>query len=63
MDLREQFDVYSESRSKLWGDGYPRPSVEIVEKSWKLNEIARVRGQTMGIKVFLDPDIDYSTYP
>lgn len=63
LDLREQFDVHGESRSKMWGDGFPRPSVEMTEKAWKLNEVARVRGQKMGIKVFLDPDIDYSTYP
>ena len=47
----------------MWGEGYPRPAVEMTEKAWKLNEVARTRGQKMGIKVFLDPDIDYSSYP
>jgi hypothetical protein len=63
LDLRDQYDVYGESRGKMWGEGFPRPAVEMTEKAWKLNEIARTRGQKMGIKVFLDPDVDYSSYP
>ncbi len=47
----------------MWGEGFPRPAVEMSEKAWKLTETAKQRGEKMGIKVFLDPDIDYSSYP
>jgi hypothetical protein len=62
LDLRDQFDIYQDSRTKLWGGAYPRPAVEMTEKSWKLSEIARMRGHQIGVKVLLDPDVDYSTY-
>ena len=38
LQLRDQFDVYFKSRSALWGGTYPRPSVEMVEKEWKLSK-------------------------
>lgn len=41
LDLRDQYDVYGESRSKMWGEGFPRPAVEMTEKAWKLSEVAR----------------------
>jgi hypothetical protein len=41
LDLRDQYDVYGESRNKMWGEGFPRPAVEMTEKAWKLSEIAR----------------------
>ena len=44
LDLRDQYDVYGESRNKMWGEGFPRPAVEMTEKAWKLNEVARSRG-------------------
>ncbi len=35
--MRNEFDVYFKSRSAFWGGTFPRPSVEMIEKSWKLN--------------------------
>eukprot|EP00347_Sterkiella_histriomuscorum_P018902 403343731 len=61
LQLREQFDVYFESRRNLWGGSYPRPSVEMIEKQWKLNLHQLQRG-VCGVRIELDPDMDYSTY-
>ena len=56
------FDVYYKSRGALWGGCYPRPSVEMIEKDWKLSLYYLLK-EVSGIKVYLDPDMDYSNYP
>eukprot|EP00347_Sterkiella_histriomuscorum_P021369 403334221 len=61
LQMREQFDVYFESRRNRWGGSYPRPSVEMIEKQWKLNLHQLQRG-VCGVRIELDPDMDYSTY-
>lgn len=49
----------------MWGadgESFPRPSVEMIEKSWQLTETQIDRGSHTGIKIFMDPDLNYSTY-
>jgi len=60
--MRSQFYVYFNSRQAIWGKAYPRPSVEMIEKSWKLSQ-GQLRRGLCGIRIEADPDLDYSTYP
>ncbi|CDW72450.1 UNKNOWN [Stylonychia lemnae] len=62
LEQRSQFDVYFDSRRAVWGGSYPRPSVEMIEKAWKLNMKQLQKGQC-GVRIDLDPEIDYATYP
>ena len=46
----------------MWGNAYPRPSVEMIEKSWKLS-LGQLTQGVCGIRIEADPDLDFSTYP
>lgn len=62
LELRKLFDIYYTNRSLLWGGAYPRPSVEILDKAWKLKQEMIDEGER-GVEIDLDMDVDYSTYP
>ena len=59
MELRKLFDIYYYNRSILWGNCYPRPSIEILEKTWKLKE-HHIKVGERGVQLELDLDVDYS---
>lgn len=64
IDLREQFDPSYATRTALWGNAYPRPSVEPIEKAWQLptKHLQSPNSDIFGIRVLFDPDLDFSTY-
>ncbi len=60
--MRSLFDVYAKSRTQLWANAYPRPSIDALEKAWKLN-LTQLRHGLEGIRVEADLDLDFSTFP
>ena len=46
----------------MWSKAYPRPSVEMIEKAWKLS-LGQLNRGICGIRIEADLDLDYGTYP
>jgi len=59
-DTKALYDRFHKTRQGAWGGCYPRPSAEMIDKTWKAGE---EEGDGMGVYLVNDIDVDHSSYP